>query len=89
MSDNESAPRKEPTGASIDPVELFDKAAEAHARGVLPDDLFNSTANVSGRLIAEQAFGDCDLSSNYCKFYGKGEVGMCDRMCDVPVWDQI
>jgi hypothetical protein len=36
---------------------------------------------------AEDLMGSCDYPS-YCKFYGD-DAGICDRSCDVPMWDQV
>jgi hypothetical protein len=40
------------------------------------------------RAIGETAFSDCDVAGGVCKF-GYDEVAFCDRLCDVPVWEQI
>jgi hypothetical protein len=40
----------------------------------------------------EELMGECVVSfgpDGYCKFYGQGEVSVCDRSCGISIWDQI
>jgi hypothetical protein len=36
----------------------------------------------------EGLMGPCDYP-RYCKFYGEGRTGICDRSCGESIWDQI
>ena len=49
----------------------------------------SEVADGTFRTIADDAFVECDISSGECKFYGPGGLSICDRSCDIPVWDQI
>jgi len=83
MAEAERTTGKEIMATAVDNLRQTADASEA---GGVDGETFDQVYDKTMRTIAHVAFGEC--GPGYCKFYGD-DVGICDRSCNVPVWDQI
>jgi hypothetical protein len=71
---------------AVEDLELARKLADV---GLESDALVVEVADSTFRTISDVAFGECDITIGLCKFYGADGLSVCDRSCNIPVWDQI